>query len=577
MTRKESGWTKELVGGWNALSLIAAVLLVLALQLATNLYRPAKGAIALGEAISVGVDGIDLGGGRVPLLFSSGKAPDFKPGVYRFVMEFPAGEKVRQSGDLVLVVPQIAGSSLEARLNGVLLGVKGDPVLGRSSIWNAVHVLPIGPGVLSQDNRLELDILGTYEAGVILKPYIEDTSASFGVFFLLMISNYLLWIAIGALFAVSLIIFSMGVFGGTEQSTSIFLGVAGVFAAIVLLDFAYIERLPCSLAVFKRLVVCARHLSAGIFILAYTKILRKRQDIFSIGFAGLQAACFLLVLLYPGTIVDIKRLYGWTYLVFIPFQAYLACLILFSGRVDRAFHVLAFGVAVAFFGAFRDIVCMVIIKDPGALMISQYGFIVLALCSSIFVIDDSIVHYRDLVAERRRAASLREESVRDALTDAYNRKILPVIAEDLGRPYAVLVIDLDGLKMVNDEYGHATGDAVLVDLVRLLKRNIRFDDLIVRMGGDEFVIVLRACPSNIAFEIAERLETDCAKAAVPVVASGESRPEALGNLSYSVSIGVALGEGEGGIDLEGLASTIAEADRKMYKAKQSGKGCVIRE
>jgi diguanylate cyclase (GGDEF)-like protein len=437
-------------------------------------------------------------------------------------------------------------------------------------------VLPIGPGILSSANRLELEIQGTYEAGVVLAPYIEDTAASFDIFFLLLISNYLIWIAIGALLAVSCIVLCMGLFGGTGQGSSVLLGIAGLSAAVVLLDFVYIERLPGSLVAFKRLVVCARHLSAGIFILAYAKILRKRLDIFSIGFAGLQAACFFLVLLYPGTIVDIKRLYGWTYLVFIPFQVYLFYLILFSGRVDWAFRTLLFGVTVAFLSSLRDIVYLVIVKDPGALMVSQHGFAILALCSSIFVIGDSIAHYRDLVAKRRRAASLREESVQDALTSCYNRKILSAIAQDLGRPYAVLVVDLDGLKTVNDEYGHGTGDAVLIDLVRVLKRNVRFDDLVVRMGGDEFVIVLRSCPPKIAYEIAERLEADCAKAAVPVVASGEARPEKLGNLSYSVSIGVALGEGEGAVGLKALYSTIAEADQKMYKAKQGGKGCVVR-
>jgi diguanylate cyclase (GGDEF)-like protein len=439
MNRDADRWTWRLLSGWNALCLIAAVLLVLVLQLSLNLYVPPKEAIAVDEAVSASVDGVELGGGKVPLLFSSGSSANFKPGVYRFVMEFPAGENVRQSGDAVLVVPQIAGSSLKARL-----------------------------------------------------------------------------------------------------------------------------------------VVCARHLSAGIFILAYAKILRKRLDIFSIGFAGLQATCFFLVLLYPGTIVDIKRLYGWTYLVFIPFQVYLFYLILFSGRVDWAFRTLLFGVTVAFLSSLRDIVYLVIVKDPGALMVSQHGFAILALCSSIFVIGDSIAHYRDLVAERRRTASLREESVQDALTSCYNRKILSAIAQDLGRPYAVLVVDLDGLKTVNDEYGHGTGDAVLIDLVRVLKRNVRFDDLVVRMGGDEFVIVLRSCPPRIAYEIAERLEADCAKAAVPVVASGEARPEKLGNLSYSVSIGVALGEGEGAVGLKALYSTIAEADQKMYKAKQGGKGCVVR-
>ncbi|MCX7027859.1 MAG: GGDEF domain-containing protein [Spirochaetes bacterium] len=577
MTKLEAAASKGRFSGWSVLSICAAIFLILIFQLSVNLYRVPKGALSLGDAVSIEVDGAAIGSGVVPLLFSSGSDPDFKIGTYRFTMDFPAGGKAIGGGDELLVIPQIAGSSLEARLNGVLLGVRGDPAKGRSSLWNAAHVMPIDPGVLAANNRLNLDILGTYEAGITLKPYIVDGSLSSRTFWLLLISDYLIWISIGGILTVSLIIFAMGVYLGGERSSWRLLGAAGLCVAILLLDFAHIDRLPISLVAFKRLVVCARYLSAGIFILAYTKILKKKQTALSIGFGALQAACFLLVLLYPGTIVDIKRLYGWTYLVFIPFLAYLLYLVAFSGRVDRAFRILVFGVAVAFLGSLRDIFYLVIFKNPGVLMISQYGFVVLVLCSAAYVVDDSLASYRDLVTERRRTAGLREESIRDSLTEAYNRKILPVIVKELRRPYAVLVIDLDNLKMVNDEYGHTTGDAILIDLVCVLKRSIRVEDAVIRMGGDEFVVVLRACPSKIACEIAGRLEGDCAKAAVPVVTTGESRPESQGNLSYSVSIGIAADEGEGQADLNGLSSMIDEADKRMYKAKQAGKGIFVYE
>ena len=575
MTESGAGTAKGRFGGWNALSLLAAFLLVFSFQLTVGLYRPPVGSLSLDEPVTVALDGEGLGGGALPILFSSGSDPGFRAGTYRFVLEFRAGESTFRDEDLLLVLPHISGSSLEAWLNGVPLGLRGDPVRGRSNLWNTVHVLPIGAGVLRLENKLELDILGSYEAGISLRPYIVDEKSSSGIFLLLLLSNYLIWIIVGALIAISLIILSMGVCGGAEQSASILLGFAGICAAAILLDFAYIERLPCSLVAFKRFVICARHLGAAIFIIAYAKILKKRLDPVSIGFAGLQGACLLLVLFYPGNIIVVKRLYSWTYLVFIPFQVYLLYLILFSERVDRGFRILVFGVATAFLGSVRDIICLVLLRDQGILMISQYGFMVLALTSAVFVVDDSLVRFRDLVAMRHQAKGLREESLGDSLTTAYNRKILPILAKDLDRPYAVLVVDLDDLKVINDEYGHPTGDAILVDLVRVLRHNTRSRDMVIRVGGDEFVVVLRSCPLKIACEIAERLEADCAKAAVPVIVPGENRPEFLGNLSYSISIGIAIGEGEGGTDLAGLTSTISKADSRMYKAKQGGKGGVV--
>lgn len=561
-----------------AVEVLAAVFCVFALQLSIKLYEPPAGSVFIEGPISVERDGSPLGTGRIPLLYSSGSDPGYRPGIYRFGADLLADEKLLATEGQVLVVPQISGSSLELRINGVLLGTRGDPATGRSTVWNAVHVFPLPPGLLGPRNSLELSINGTYEAGIVMRPYfVGGKKVSLRLFTLLFASDYLIWICVGALLIVAFIVLSLGIFDEVERNASLLLGLAGICAAFVLFDFARIERLPIPLVTFKRIVVGARHLSAAILVAVFARFLKGRLGVVASSFIVFQLLCLGIVVLWPGGIVELKRVYGWTYLSFAPFIAYLLYLVVFSGSKVGAFRFLVFGVTFAFLVSVRDIYYLAVVKDAGAVMISQFSFVVLSFCGADFVVGNSSARHRELAAERRRAAYFREESLKDALTEAYNRKILPVLAESLKRPYSVLLIDLDDLKMINDEYGHGTGDAVLVDLVRTFKRNVREDDVVVRMGGDEFAVVLRSCPSKIAYELAELVLADCAKAAVPVVPLGDLQPEALGNLSYSVSIGLAFQSGEGETTLDELLQAVAVADRRLYEAKEGGKGLIASE
>ena len=114
---------------------------------------------------------------------------------------------------------------------------------------------------------------------------------------------------------------------------------------------------------------------------------------------------------------------------------------------------------------------------------------------------------------------------------------------------AVLVLDVDHFKQVNDRHGHATGDAVLASLGRLLRDSVRGADAIARLGGEEFVVLLRAAGVD-ARGIAERILADWRATRPPT----------------TLSIGVAVLEpGEAPHD------TLARADRALYDAKHRGR------
>jgi diguanylate cyclase (GGDEF)-like protein len=159
----------------------------------------------------------------------------------------------------------------------------------------------------------------------------------------------------------------------------------------------------------------------------------------------------------------------------------------------------------------------------------------------------------------------RREAVIDPLTGMLNRKALQVRVTELqqqsavtGAPVGVVVADLDHFKAVNDRFGHAEGDAVLKDVAYALRKALRAFDLVYRIGGEEFLVLLPGADLTATADIAEGL-----RAAVC------ERP--LGNgQNITVSLGISAST-NGDWDYEELFRT---ADEALYRAKAAGRDCV---
>jgi diguanylate cyclase (GGDEF)-like protein len=182
----------------------------------------------------------------------------------------------------------------------------------------------------------------------------------------------------------------------------------------------------------------------------------------------------------------------------------------------------------------------------------------------------------DVSRARNESARLRHQATHDALTGLANRRQIVsslawAIAAQRSRPghVAAMFIDLDRLKYVNDALGHAVGDRLLLSTARRLADSVRPDDLIARIGGDEFLVVSSDIPDvAAALELAERTQRALA---------GRLRIRLL-DLHFSVSIGVAVSDHEilGVSDDEAAATMIANADTAMYAAKAAGRTrCVL--
>jgi diguanylate cyclase (GGDEF)-like protein len=162
---------------------------------------------------------------------------------------------------------------------------------------------------------------------------------------------------------------------------------------------------------------------------------------------------------------------------------------------------------------------------------------------------------------------LHRMAVTDVLTGAFNREFLaqrlPVEIERAvggGHALSVAMLDVDHFKQVNDRHGHDAGDEVLAEVVGRLRAAIRGDDLLVRYGGEEFLVVLPRADAERAWEVADRMRARLA--AEPF--------EVGGGLTIAASVGIAQLR-DGG---EPAAELIRRADAALYSAKARGRNRV---
>lgn len=155
----------------------------------------------------------------------------------------------------------------------------------------------------------------------------------------------------------------------------------------------------------------------------------------------------------------------------------------------------------------------------------------------------------DITRRKELEVQLRDLSTRDPLTGCYNRRYLDEIISTMEerriRTWGCVYIDIDHFKHYNDAHGHQAGDEVLVQISRLLMRSVRAREAIVRLGGDEFLVVLESADLASTERVARRLQLD-----------------AIGSAAVPFSLGWAAREND-----EALEQTIDRADRKLLAVR----------
>jgi len=172
-----------------------------------------------------------------------------------------------------------------------------------------------------------------------------------------------------------------------------------------------------------------------------------------------------------------------------------------------------------------------------------------------------------------RISLLEQENITDPLTGVFNRRYLDRrLNEEVSRarryslPLAVLLLDIDHFKQINDKYGHQFGDRVLIYFGELVKHELREEDVLARYGGEEFLVIASQTPREGGKDLAERLRKR-------LESNSFRLPDESGmsdEIHVTCSIGVTSLEGE----VDCVEKLVQSADENLYRAKNSGRNQV---
>ncbi|MDA8339806.1 MAG: diguanylate cyclase [Nitrospiraceae bacterium] len=181
-----------------------------------------------------------------------------------------------------------------------------------------------------------------------------------------------------------------------------------------------------------------------------------------------------------------------------------------------------------------------------------------------------ITDAQPVLEAKRLMKTLKESAFKDALTGLYNRRFLEESFENLvagvlrrGTALGLLMCDLDFFKQTNDVYGHDVGDMVLKEAASNIRKSVRTSDLVIRFGGEEFLVLLIDTKPGDSFEVAEKIREKIEESKVKI---------AGGFIQKTISIGVS----EFPTDTQNFWEAIKFADVALYKAKERGRNRVLK-
>jgi diguanylate cyclase (GGDEF)-like protein len=165
--------------------------------------------------------------------------------------------------------------------------------------------------------------------------------------------------------------------------------------------------------------------------------------------------------------------------------------------------------------------------------------------------------------------TLQRQAREDPLTDLLNRRSFDEIgagrlqtAVRAAQSCSAIMIDIDRFKPINDGYGHAVGDEVLLAVARRINRGLSDEDMLSRYGGEEFAILLPGAELQQGISVAERLRD---------IVGSEPIKTSVGPLKVTISLGVAQTSGQ----ISSIAELLERADQGLLAAKRQGRDCVV--
>jgi diguanylate cyclase (GGDEF)-like protein len=246
------------------------------------------------------------------------------------------------------------------------------------------------------------------------------------------------------------------------------------------------------------------------------------------------------------------------------FQYYLIPLVPFVMFNDRLSARSIWITSVAVFAAFLVLraVAPVLPLDPRVAALITYSNLVIPFLAL------ALVTYYFRLASISAEARMEQMALTDPLTGLYNRRHMDGLLQEAkerfavdGRPFCVILADLDHFKSVNDQSGHDAGDRVLRAVATVFGEQLRVTDAVARWGGEEFLVLLSATKPDAALDVAQRLR-----------ASAEAKLRTVAGIDQTVTLTLGVASFRANLDLSAL---IKVADEALYTGKIAGRNRVV--
>jgi diguanylate cyclase (GGDEF)-like protein len=444
----------------------------------------------------------------------------------------------RQDVD-ALIIPRVDGNAVEVRLNNRLIYKVGETDQPTANLWNTVLLIPL-LDPLQDNNTLDIQITSSYYGvGVSAVPYLmKYEEGAVRVHMINWLFNDLISIVSGASLVLGFILITLCLMRYTIRKPEFFVGLALIFCCIYNQDMNF--RLTSGN--LQNFLVCKKIFTISIFIailsFSYGLELFIKNKIVISHWISVLASISILGLLFSPDLYWLTQINVYSNeVVFIILIVLVFMTAYYSPKSNWLLYitvllglcVLQYIVAIPFN-----------ISTPPVL---PYAMTIIAfIFGSIQVFE-----FNHLFKEN---ITLRYTNNLDPLTGALNRRGVKKLYTNI-YDY-VIMIDLDQFKELNDTHGHIFGDRVLICFTEITRCHLRQHDLIVRWGGDEFLIALNGIPKNEeGFKMVEGI----------IFRIAEQYAVSFPNLSLSFSYGIKMISGS-------FETCLNEADQLMYKMKE---------
>ncbi len=494
-------------------------------------------------------------------------------GIYTYTATFSCpAEKL-----YFLVISRPAFRAFRVYVDGHLIGEVGDMKGGRSNVWNGVFIFPLEVDKDHRIHHLKIEGYALYSRGFYVPVFVAPEKDA-----LWYLNNNKLWSdgffawATGSSILLALLLMVM-VTGKNikRRKVYLFVAIAMFFIAVVLVDNVVQYILPFSYLIWFKIVAVSAMLTTLFLHVAIQEfIYGGDKPWLSIAISVFMAISSISLAVLWWDPVLFNR-YSSVLVISIPFIAiynlwHLLKMMYKADKISGVLWSIFTGLLVDTILISVDVVNRTLgfLSPRYVIYYSYYGMTVVMVFTYLAIVYDYILAYENISREQIRAKLMKEFSELDPLTGVYNRRALERLVHRKGR-LCFLMIDIDHFKSINDQYGHMVGDEILKKVVSIIRKHLRNNDILVRYGGEEFLVILGGILPDAAYYVAERIRKAIEEYEFVV------RSKYIDKLHLTVSIGVCCGNVDDEDGDHAVWDLISRADDNLYRAKESGRNQVV--